>query len=50
VGSALRSANPQKVQMCQTMAKQTRLEALAQALNSMQQDLERSSPSVLARW
>jgi hypothetical protein len=50
VGMALRSSNPQKVQYCQALAKQNRLEALAQALNSMQQDLERDSPSVLARW
>jgi hypothetical protein len=50
VGMALRSSNPQKVQFCQAMAKQARLEALAQAMNSMQQDLERDSPSVLARW
>ena len=50
VGLALRSSNPQKVQFCQMSAKQARLEALAQALNSMQQDLERDSPSVLARW
>jgi hypothetical protein len=50
VGMAIRSSNPQKVQYCQAMAKQARLEALAQAMNSMQQDLERDSPSILARW
>ena len=50
VGMALRSANPQKVQYCQAMARQSRLEALAQALNSMQQDQERDSPSTMARW
>lgn len=50
VGMALRSANPQKVQYCQAMAKQSKLEALAQALNSMHQDPERDSPSVMARW
>lgn len=50
VGMALRSANPQKVQYCQAMAKQARLDALAQALNSMQQDPARQSPSTLARW
>lgn len=50
VGMALRSSNPQKVQYCQAMAKSARLEALAQALNSMQQDPERDSPSVMARW
>ena len=50
VGMALRSANPQKVQFCQAAAKQARLEALAQALNEMQEDQERDSPSVMARW
>lgn len=50
VGMALRSSNPQKVQFCQASAKQARLEALAQALNSMTEDLERDSPSILARW
>ena len=50
VGLALRSANPAKVQYCQTMAEKARLEALAQSLNEMQQDRERDSPSVLARW
>lgn len=50
VGMTLRSANPQKVQYCQAAAKQARLEALAQALNASQQDRERDSPSVLARW
>ncbi len=50
VGMALRSATPEKIQFCQAGAKQARLEALAQALNSMQQDMERDSPSVQARW
>lgn len=50
VGMALRSSNPQKVQYCQAMATKARLEALAQALNSMQQDQERDSPSTMARW
>lgn len=50
MGMALRSANMQKVQYCQAMAKSARLEALAQALNSMQQDQARDSPSVIARW
>jgi hypothetical protein len=50
VGMTLRTSNPQKIQYCQAMAKQARLEALAQALNSMQEDLERDSPSILARW
>jgi hypothetical protein len=50
VGMTIRSANQQKVQFCQAAAKQARLEALAQALNEMQQDLERDSPSVQARW
>lgn len=50
VGMSLRSANTQKVQYCQTMANKIRLEALAQALNAMQQDQERDSPSVMARW
>lgn len=50
VGLSIRSANQQKVQWCQAMAKSSRLEALAQALNAMQQDPERDSPSVMARW
>lgn len=50
VGMSLRSANAQKVQYCEAKAKGARLEALAQALNSMQQDQERASPSVMARW
>lgn len=49
VGMTLRSANPQKVQYCQAAAKQARLEAMAQAMNAMQQDFERESPSTLAR-
>lgn len=49
VGMGIRSANPQKVQYCQAMAKQARLEALAQALNAFQQDFARESPSTLAR-
>jgi len=50
VGMSIRSANPQKVQYCQAMATKARLEALAQALNSMQEDPERDSPSIMARW
>jgi hypothetical protein len=50
VGMTLRSANPNKVQYAQAMAKQARLEALAQVLNEFQQDNERDSPSVQARW
>jgi hypothetical protein len=50
VGMNLRTANAQKVQFCQAMAKSSRLEALAQALNAMQQDPERDSPSTMARW
>ncbi len=50
VGMAIRASNPQKVQFCQAAAKQARLEALAQVLNESQQDLERDSPSVQARW
>jgi hypothetical protein len=50
LGMGLRSANPQKVQYCQQVAKQMRLEALAQVLNQAQQDHERDSPSVQARW
>lgn len=50
VGSAIRSANPQKVQYCQAMATQRSREALAQVLNAAQQDYERQSPSVQARW
>ena len=50
IGMSLRSSNPAKVQYCQAAAKQSRLEALAQALNSMQQDMERDSPSTMARW
>ncbi len=50
VGMALRSANPQKVQYCQAMSKQARLEALAQTLNEMQGDQQRDSPSTQARW
>jgi hypothetical protein len=50
VGMSLRSANPQKVQFCQAAAKQARLEALAQVLNESQQDMERDSPSTMARW
>lgn len=50
VGMSIRSANPQKVQYCQAMATKARLEALAQALNSMQQDPASESPSITARW
>jgi hypothetical protein len=50
IGMGLRSANPQKVQYCQAMAKQMRLEALAQVLNQSQQDQEADSPSTKARW
>lgn len=50
VGMALRSANKDKVQFCMAAAKQAKLEALAQAINAMQEDRERDSPSVLARW
>jgi hypothetical protein len=49
-GLTMRSANLQKVQFCQAAAKTARLEALAQALNEFQQDQERDSPSVMARW
>jgi hypothetical protein len=50
MGMGLRSANPQKVQYCQAMSKQMKLEALAQVMNQSQQDPERDSPSVMARW
>lgn len=49
-GMALRSSNPAKIQYCEAKAKQARLEALAQSLNEMQQDMERDSPSTMARW
>lgn len=49
IGPSLR-ADPQKVQMAGAMAASKRLQALAQHLNAAQQDPERDSPSVLARW
>jgi hypothetical protein len=48
-GAQLR-ADPQKVQACRDAYHQSRLEALAQHLNASQQDLERDSPSIIARW
>lgn len=48
-GTTLR-ADKDKVQACQANYKQARLDALAQHLNANQQDLERDSPSITARW
>lgn len=49
VGGPLR-ANLQKVQAAAQAAAMARASALAQHLNASQQDLERASPSVQARW
>lgn len=49
VGKILR-ADLQKVQAAAQEANAMRLQALAQHLNAAQQDLERDSPSILARW
>lgn len=48
-GPALRSESD-KVQACQSSYTSLRLQALAQDLNAGQQDLERDSPSIVARW
>lgn len=48
-GGTLR-ADKQKVIDCRDTFFRLRLEALAQHLNASQQDLERDSPSVTARW
>lgn len=48
-GGALR-ANLDRVKSAGQMAEQTRLAALAQALNEAQQDPARESPSTQARW
>lgn len=48
-GASLR-AEPQKVQQAQADYWRARAEALAQVLNQAQQDPERDSPSVIARW
>jgi hypothetical protein len=48
-GTALR-ADKQKVADCMAAYKAARLDALAQHLNANQQDLERDSPSIMARW
>ena len=48
-GGSLR-ADPQKVADCKESYLKIRLDALAQHLNANQQDLERDSPSVQARW
>jgi hypothetical protein len=49
VGKAMRS-DMQKVTAAAQEAEAMRLKALAQHLNASQQDLERDSPSILARW
>jgi hypothetical protein len=49
LGMSLRSADKAKAQYCQASWEKARAEALAQVLNESQQDLERQSPSVLAR-
>jgi hypothetical protein len=48
-GQQLR-ADSQKIAECKESFKQLRLDALAQHLNANQQDLERDSPSIQARW
>lgn len=48
-GNQLR-ADPQKVADARDNYRQLRLDALAQHLNANQQDMERDSPSVQARW
>lgn len=48
-GQQLR-ADPQKIAECKETYKLMRLETLAQHLNANQQDLERDSPSITARW
>jgi hypothetical protein len=48
-GTQLR-ADKQKVQDCMAGYKEARLQTLAQHLNANQQDLERDSPSIQARW
>ena len=50
IGGPLRVANAQKIQYCQASYEQSRLQAVAQALNEMQQDQERDSVSTMARW
>lgn len=49
VGGPLR-ANLQKVQGCAQAAEVMKLKALAQSMNESQQDPERVSPSIAARW
>lgn len=49
IGGPLR-ADAQKVQACAQGAAARRLEALAQTMNEGQQDMERVSPSISARW
>jgi hypothetical protein len=48
-GGALR-ADRQKIADCETRYGSMRAQALAQHLNAAQQDLERDSPSIIARW
>lgn len=48
-GGLLR-ASMEKVQYCQSNYVNAKNEALAQHLNANQQDLERDSPSIVARW
>jgi hypothetical protein len=49
VGGPLR-ANAQKVQACAQAAEMMKLKAIAQSMNESQQDNERVSPSISARW
>lgn len=48
-GGMLR-ADRAKIEYCQQVYGQQRSETLAQHLNASQQDLERDSPSIVARW
>lgn len=50
VGGALRGADKEKIQYCAQEYEKHRMQAFAQSLNEMQQDLERDSPSVITRW
>jgi hypothetical protein len=48
-GGALRSSQD-RISYCMQMYEKLKAQALAQHLNANQQDLERDSPSIVARW